>query len=162
MFPPWREKRLLPGTRHLSAMSLVRLSSMRGLTVSSPVASCSIGRWGGFCSDLPRWASFLTLAIRFRFAVLFYVLCYFFLRLERNFTLFFRKILWYVYIRLNAFFASRRDGSAVLNLEFFFDEGHSKSRRNCCYISSSICLGIYFNVFARFSRGRLRKVRGNG
>ena len=162
MFPPWREKRLLPGLRHLSAMSLVRLSSMRGLTVSSPVASCSIGRWGGFWSGLPRWAFFLTLAIRFRFAVLFYVLCYFFLRLERDFTLFFGEIPWYVYVRLHAFFASRRDGSAFLNLEFFFDEGHSKSRTECCYVSSSMCLLTYFNVLARFSRGRLRKDRGNG
>ena len=128
----------------------------------APWRVCSIRRWGGFCSDLPRWAFVLTLTIRFRFAVLFYVLCYFFLRLERDFTLFFRKILGYVYVRLNAFFASRRDGSAVLNLEFFFEEVHSKSRRNCCYVYSSMCLGTYLNVLARFSKGRLREVRGNG
>ena len=48
----------------------------------------SIGR-GGFCSDLPRCAFLLNLKIRFRFTVLFYIVCYVLLHLERDFTLFF-------------------------------------------------------------------------
>ena len=51
----------------------------------APWRVCSIRRWGGFCSDLPRWAFLLTLTIRSRFAVLFTFICYFFLRLERDF-----------------------------------------------------------------------------
>ena len=128
----------------------------------APWRVCSIGRWGWFCSDLPRWVFLLILTIRFRFSVLLYVTCYVFLRLERRFMLFFRKLPWFVYVRQSAFFASRRDGSAFLNLEFFFNEGHSKSRRNCCYVYSSMCLETYFNVLARFSKGRLREVKGNG
>ena len=48
----------------------------------------SIGR-GGFCSDLPRYAFLLNLKIRFRFTVLFYIVCYVLLHLERDFALFF-------------------------------------------------------------------------
>ena len=69
----------------------------------------SIGR-GGFCSDLPRCAFLLHLKIQFRFTVLFYIVCYVLLHLERDFTLLFSAnfhnvfMLGYMYLTLNCRF----------------------------------------------------------
>ena len=150
-----RDFRLLLVYSMAAFLFVVVVVLVRGLTVLSWMARVRSIRRGGFCSDLPRWGFLLTLSIRLRSAVLFYVVFYLCIILSSISRCFFDKIPSYVYVRLNTFFASRRAGSAVLILDFFFDEGHSKTRTNCCYVSSPICLRLHYNVLARFRRGRL-------
>ena len=65
----------------------------------------------------------------------------------------------YVCVRLNAFFASRRVGFAVLNLDFFSNDDHWKTRTTLCYVSYSTCLGIDLMLLFGIYLTRLRRDR---
>ena len=64
-----------------------------------------------------------------------------------------------MFVRLNAFFASRRFGFAVLNLDFFSNDDHWKTRTTFCYVSYSTCLGIDLMLLFGIYLTRLRRDR---